>query len=199
MLFVTLIYRPSVVPPFVLSPICSLSLSATREGMKASPSSLTPSQINFHLSILLLAAFFTISGFRLRTWCFDIMGERFTYTLTIVKDHELVTGGPYAYVRHPGYTGGWMILFGVGLAHLGTFIVASGIARTNDVLDCVGFETVFECSKWLYGIWIVFIMYASYGLDKRSKVEDALMKKTFGKKWIEWSDRVKYRYIPGVV
>jgi protein-S-isoprenylcysteine O-methyltransferase Ste14 len=127
------------------------------------------------------------------------MGKRFTYTLTIVKDHELVTHGPYAYVRHPSYTACWIVFFGVGLAHLGTFVVASSVAKASDVSGCTGVETMFEFSKWLYGIWLIYIIYVSYALDKRSKVEDALMKKTFGKTWVEWSDRVKYRYIPRVV
>jgi protein-S-isoprenylcysteine O-methyltransferase Ste14 len=127
------------------------------------------------------------------------MGKRFTYTLTIVKDHELVTDGPYAYVRHPSYTGLWMVLLGACVAHLGTFIVAFDVARTSGMSGCVGFETMFEFSKWLFGIWLVFITYVWYALDQRSKVEDALMKKTFGKTWIEWSDRVKYRYIPRVI
>jgi protein-S-isoprenylcysteine O-methyltransferase Ste14 len=127
------------------------------------------------------------------------MGKRFTYTLTLVKDHELVTDGPYAYVRHPSYTGLWMVLFGVCVAHLGTFVVAFDVTRTSRMLGCVGSETMFQISKWLFGIWLVFVAYVWYALDQRSKVEDALMKKTFGKKWIEWSDRVKYRYIPRAI
>jgi protein-S-isoprenylcysteine O-methyltransferase Ste14 len=127
------------------------------------------------------------------------MGRHFTYSLTLVKEHKLVTAGPYAYVRHPSYTGCWMLFFGVGLAHLGTFIFVSGVVKTSDVSSCAGVETMFEFSKWLYGIWLIFVMYIIYALDKRSKVEDELMKKTFGKTWVEWSDKVKYRYFPRIV
>jgi protein-S-isoprenylcysteine O-methyltransferase Ste14 len=127
------------------------------------------------------------------------MGKQYTYTLTLVKDHKLVTDGPYAYVRHPSYTGSWMLFFGVSLAHLGTFILISGVVKTSDVSSCARVETMFEFSKWLYGIWLIMIMYSTYGLDKRSKVEDELMKKTFGKTWVEWSDKVKYRYFPKIV
>jgi len=33
---------------------------------------------------------------------------------------------------------------------------------------------------------------------KRTIVEDAMLKKEFGKEWDEWAGRVKYRMIPGV-
>ncbi|KAF8961648.1 hypothetical protein BDZ97DRAFT_1828366, partial [Flammula alnicola] len=40
-----------------------------------------------------------------RQMCFREMGRRFTYHLTIVENHTLVTTGPYNIVRHPSYTG----------------------------------------------------------------------------------------------
>lgn len=47
----------------------------------------------------------SLIGAALRIFSRLWIGKRFTYSLTIRKDHALVTNGPYRIVRHPGYTG----------------------------------------------------------------------------------------------
>lgn len=39
----------------------------------------------------------------LRAWAMHALGECFTRTLTVHEGQELVTSGPYAWIRHPGY------------------------------------------------------------------------------------------------
>jgi protein-S-isoprenylcysteine O-methyltransferase len=47
------------------------------------------------------------------------LGRNWSQTVAVKKDHELVTTGPYRYIRHPMYAGGL-------LASIGSAIVAGG-------------------------------------------------------------------------
>ncbi|ORZ11628.1 hypothetical protein BCR44DRAFT_1385271, partial [Catenaria anguillulae PL171] len=52
-----------------------------------------------------VAALTCLCGVGLRQWAFRTLADKFTYAVTIVPGHELVTSGPYARLMHPGYTG----------------------------------------------------------------------------------------------
>jgi protein-S-isoprenylcysteine O-methyltransferase Ste14 len=43
------------------------------------------------------------------------LGRNVTETVLTKESHELVTGGPYRWVRHPLYTTGLMLLLALGL------------------------------------------------------------------------------------
>jgi protein-S-isoprenylcysteine O-methyltransferase Ste14 len=61
-----------------------------------------------------LGAVITIAGLLFAVWARAHLGTNWSRSVTIKQDHELITTGPYALVRHPIYTG---ILFGfVGMA-----------------------------------------------------------------------------------
>lgn len=53
--------------------------------------------------------------------------ERYTFRLGIQKGHRVVTSGPYALVRHPGYFGSILSLVGIGLA-LGSLVALASAA-----------------------------------------------------------------------
>ena len=53
------------------------------------------------------------------------LGRFFTVNVAIAEDHELITTGPYRYVRHPSYTGTLLIFLGFGLCMLNIFSVAA--------------------------------------------------------------------------
>ena len=46
------------------------------------------------------------------------LGRFFTVNVAIAHDHQLITTGPYRYVRHPSYTGTLLIFLGFGLCML---------------------------------------------------------------------------------
>jgi protein-S-isoprenylcysteine O-methyltransferase Ste14 len=60
------------------------------------------------------------------TWVNHTLGRHFSTTLIVRKEHEIVTGGPYRYARHPMYTTilailvGWALLMGSWLVALMT-------------------------------------------------------------------------------
>lgn len=61
-----------------------------------------------------------VTGMLLRMHCWRVLGEFFTPTVTIAKEHKVVDKGAYKWVRHPSYSGAIMTSVGVGLA-LGNF------------------------------------------------------------------------------
>lgn len=67
-----------------------------------------------------LGAAVTIAGLLFAVWARAHLGRNWSRSVTIKEDHELITSGPYAVVRHPIYTG---ILAGF----LGTAIAISQV------------------------------------------------------------------------
>ena len=56
-----------------------------------------------------VGAAITAAGLSFAIWARRHIGRNWSATVTLKQDHELVTSGPYAFVRHPIYTG---LLFG---------------------------------------------------------------------------------------
>ena len=67
-----------------------------------------------------MGAAVTIAGLLFAIWAREHLGTNWSRSVTIKRDHELITTGPYAVVRHPIYTG---ILAGF----LGTAIALSQV------------------------------------------------------------------------
>jgi protein-S-isoprenylcysteine O-methyltransferase Ste14 len=61
-------------------------------------------------AVLLFAA-----GLALRWWAIITLGRFFTVDVVIEKDHEVVEGGPFRWVRHPSYTGVLLAFLGWAL------------------------------------------------------------------------------------
>ena len=60
----------------------------------------------------------TFMGFLLMNWSVIILDKQFSIDITIQDDHQLVTKGPYHYIRHPRYTGIIVFLLGISLVFL---------------------------------------------------------------------------------
>ena len=78
-----------------------------------------------------IGAFMTGGGLLFTVWARLHLGRNWSGSITIKKEHELITSGPYAAVRHPIYTGLLLALLGSTLA-LGdwravlAFVLAAG-------------------------------------------------------------------------
>jgi protein-S-isoprenylcysteine O-methyltransferase Ste14 len=57
-----------------------------------------------------------VLGMAFAVWARVHLGRNWGQPMTLREGHELVTTGPYAYVRHPIYTGIIFALFGTALA-----------------------------------------------------------------------------------
>jgi len=87
--------------------------------------------IRFHSSyaVALAGLILTIIGLAFSAWARDVLGRNWSGRVIIQVDHQLITAGPYAYVRHPLYTGLLTALTGTTLVSgdlgslLGLFLV----------------------------------------------------------------------------
>jgi protein-S-isoprenylcysteine O-methyltransferase Ste14 len=66
----------------------------------------------------------TVSGLLVVLWARVILGSNWSGSVTLKEDHELVEKGPYAYVRHPIYSGSLLMFLGTAIiiGNLGGFI-----------------------------------------------------------------------------
>lgn len=128
-----------------------------------------------------------LSGALLRLWCFRELGRFFTFVATIQKDHKLITSGPYAYVRHPAYSGLALSLVGFVGCHLtpGTWLRECGLLDTRmGVAALVG----------LMSAGVGGLLY----FCRRAGLEDEALRKQFPGEWDRWARRVRYKIVPGV-
>jgi protein-S-isoprenylcysteine O-methyltransferase Ste14 len=57
-----------------------------------------------------------VAGIGLRAWSIVTLGRFFQYQIDIQPGHQVVTGGPYRYLRHPAYSAVALVLAGIALA-----------------------------------------------------------------------------------
>ncbi len=76
------------------------------------------------LDLITWAAFVAIvAGLALRTWAVVLLGPWFTWNVTVQTGQQLVTRGPYRFIRHPSYTGA-LITFVASCVLLRSWVVA---------------------------------------------------------------------------
>jgi protein-S-isoprenylcysteine O-methyltransferase Ste14 len=92
--------------------------------------------------VMLLAA-----GIGFAVWARTHLGANWSGTVTVKEDHELIRSGPYAWVRHPIYTGlisgvlGTAIASGTLRAALGFLIIAIALVHKSRVEERFMSET----------------------------------------------------------
>jgi protein-S-isoprenylcysteine O-methyltransferase Ste14 len=57
-----------------------------------------------------------IVGSLLRRYCVRILGKYFTAAITVSSNQPIIEKGPYRWIRHPSYTAGFLVFFGIGFA-----------------------------------------------------------------------------------
>ena len=66
---------------------------------------------------VLAGAALTVAGMLFSVWARAVLGRNWSGRVTIKQDHELISRGPYAFVRHPIYTGMLAALLGTALVY----------------------------------------------------------------------------------
>lgn len=96
--------------------------------------------------------FLTLSVFGLafRTWAVRTLGHYFSMQVKLQKDHQLIATGPYRNLRHPSYTGAFLIYF------------------------C---NTLFLEA---YCVAVVFLPFLFWALHRRIKFEERCLREQFG-------------------
>ena len=59
-----------------------------------------------------------ITGYIFMVWAPLHLGKQFSWLVTVQEEHELITDGPFRYMRHPRYSGIIQWIFGVALIFL---------------------------------------------------------------------------------
>jgi protein-S-isoprenylcysteine O-methyltransferase Ste14 len=57
-----------------------------------------------------------VAGSLARQWAISTLGRSFTLDVRVTDDQQVVTSGPYRWVRHPSYTADILAFIGVGPA-----------------------------------------------------------------------------------
>lgn len=92
-------------------------------------------------SWVLAGAVLTVAAMLFAVWARTILGSNWSGRVTIKQDHQLILSGPYAFVRHPIYTGMLAALLGTALVYgetrcfVGLFICGIGLwlkSRTEE-------------------------------------------------------------------
>jgi protein-S-isoprenylcysteine O-methyltransferase len=106
-----------------------------------------------------LAVALAFASALLTLWSVRTLGKQWALAARLVEGHELVTSGPYRYVRNPIYSG----MLGM--------LVATGIAVSR---------------PWGLLLGVLFFW---VGTVVRVRAEERLLRDAFGQTWIEWSQR----------
>lgn len=126
-------------------------------------------------------------GAWVRFRCHQTMRQHFTFELSVLKKHKLVTHGPYNVVRHPGYAGTATVYIGIllWLGSKGSWLRESGVLNTVSGSIYAGIILL-----WMAGIIT--------SLFSRMSKEDVQLKQVFGKEWENYANRVPYKLVPGL-
>ena len=131
-----------------------------------------------------------ITGSLLRRYCYRVLGQYFTFELSVRNDHKLVTSGPYSVVRHPSYVGCICVAVGEVLCcfNRNSWLVASSGLFPRD-------EATLTRVLWSLRVLVLALFRLMF---IRMNNEDAMLEKAFGDEWRAWVERVPYRLVPGV-
>jgi len=98
--------------------------------------------------------FIIIVGLFIRVWSIHLLGKFFGNDVRILPDHKLILDGPYAHVRHPSYTGAFLVALGIGIflhAWFGTiltgcmlFAAYSYRIQVEEITMLRGFGKIYE-------------------------------------------------------
>ncbi|KAF9002891.1 hypothetical protein BDQ17DRAFT_1480905, partial [Cyathus striatus] len=144
--------------------------------------------LNYEVDYMYLMAWMLIVGGALiRRQCYSTLGRMFSFKLTIQEDHQLITTGPYAVVRHPAYGAFLLIELGLIMVRVGKYpVLLNGIPQLSLV------------AKFYNALYILFSITGVSSLMARVSIEDEMLCKEFGEEWLRWAERVQYKCIPGI-
>jgi protein-S-isoprenylcysteine O-methyltransferase len=102
-----------------------------------------------------------VLGFILRFYSIFYLGRFFTTNVTIAADHRVIDSGPYRFIRHPSYTGMFMLYLGICL--------------------CIG--------NWATTLIMIVPIFCAFLF--RMKVEEAALREALGEPYADYMKRTK--------
>jgi protein-S-isoprenylcysteine O-methyltransferase Ste14 len=106
-----------------------------------------------------------VVGFGFAFWARAYLGRNWGMPMSLRQGHELVTSGPYAYVRHPIYTGIMLAMLGsaltLGLLWLALFVIYFAYflfsARTEEKMMLAQFPDAYPAYRRRTKMLIPFV------------------------------------------
>ncbi|KAG9302327.1 hypothetical protein G9A89_008819 [Geosiphon pyriformis] len=158
------------------NPICSNSQLCTSPYTEQPP--IAAPLASWTLADIILVTL-GIAGGLLRIWCFRTLDHFFTFQITIHEKHRLIKEGPYAYVRHPSYSG--LIMIQAAETYLIWRIVKS-------------WPLWIQHARWIRLVWLytlVEVVIILVVTTLRIEIEEKALKERFGKEWNEYKEKRK--------
>jgi protein-S-isoprenylcysteine O-methyltransferase Ste14 len=118
-------------------------------------------RIYYWNTLFLIGSALTLTGLIIRVTSILQLKHHFTYTVTNVKNHELIETGLYRIIRHPGYLGQLIIFLGIS--------------------TCL--------SNWLSILLMIIPVLPGYLI--RINVEEKFMAEQLGQKYLDYRKRTK--------
>lgn len=114
-----------------------------------------PEAVNWSMcdtvAVKMAGAILIIIAFCLRIWSQLTLGLNWSTSVSIRKDHQLIQKGPYRWIRHPMYTG--------------YFLIAAGLVLATDINPAILL------------LWSLFLHF----LTKRAWIEETMLQEHFGR------------------
>jgi protein-S-isoprenylcysteine O-methyltransferase Ste14 len=95
---------------------CGLLWLMAGEGIAVALATVAAFQLPWTIPLLVIGLVAAWAGIALRWWAKRTLGRFFVGAVVIQEGHHVVSGGPYAILRHPGYAGSMLALIGFGVA-----------------------------------------------------------------------------------
>ena len=162
----------------------------------------SPDFITWHQPLDAIMLLLTTLGLVLRVWAYATLGRLFTFQLAIRKDHKLIRHGPYKFLRHPSYTGAFIIVLGTvyfiyeplmftTLAHIQPFFKTFGFSSFVNV-------SLLSGSSFIHAmVWFPFLAVALVMMKARVQQEEKMLKAEFAKDWAEHEQNT-WGVVPGL-
>lgn len=82
----------------------------------------------FDIAVAVLTIALSVGSVWVMRSAFGTLGKQWSLTARVLEGHNLITAGPYGWVRHPIYTGMFGMLVATGLAASRPFALLAGMA-----------------------------------------------------------------------
>jgi protein-S-isoprenylcysteine O-methyltransferase len=86
------------------------------EGLAIALATVSLLELPWTTPLLVIGLIAAWAGIGLRYWAKRTLGRFFVGAVVVQEDHHVVSNGPYAFIRHPGYAGSVLALVGFGIA-----------------------------------------------------------------------------------
>jgi len=111
----------------------------------------------------------SLLGIAIWLWGQQTLGRYYSIEVVIYHGHQLVERGPYRFVRHPMYTGLFLLWAGAG----------------------------FAVQSWVAAVVIAIITAIAW--TRIIPIEEKVLVSEFGEQYVSYSRRVKGRFIPFIL